>query len=359
MEKHEDNRVAVILAGGMGTRFWPLSTEEKPKQFLCLFEDDRTLLQKSYDRLSGLVPADRILVLTGSRFVHLVKEQLPEIPGENIIGEPVPRDTAAAVCLGSVLCKKRFGNPVILVVTADHLIEPAERFRKTVLSAMHSARQNGVMYVFGIKPTYPATGYGYLELGPKIEERDGIEHFDLLRFVEKPDFETAQRYVQTGRFLWNAGMFVWRTDTILAEIGEHIPAHLEIISETIKFYRTPQWPRVLENAFECLEAVSIDYAVMEKSRNIRCAGCTFSWSDVGGWNAMRAFLPRDAACNFFRGRVRNTESNENLVFCEDRNEAVMLVGVKDLVVVRAGDRTLVAHKDRTEEIKKLAQQSSI
>jgi mannose-1-phosphate guanylyltransferase len=354
MENTERDLVIVIMAGGMGTRFWPLSTEEKPKQFLSLF-DDRSLLQKSYDRVAGFVPDERILVLTNKRFVDLAREQLPKIPAENIIGEPMRRDTAAAVCLGAVMCEKRFGNPVMVILTADHLIEPPELFRQTLLSAIYSARQNSMMYTFGIKPTYPATGYGYLELGPKVEEGNGIEHFELLHFVEKPDIETAKRYVQSGRFRWNSGMFVWRTDTILREIRQYIPAHLEIISEAIKSYRTPRWQRALDKGFENLEPISIDYAVMEKSRNVRCASCTFSWSDVGGWNAIKAYLPRDEAGNYLRGRVKNMDSNGNLVFCQDKNETVILIGVRDLVVVRADGKTLITHKDRTEDIKKLLQ----
>jgi mannose-1-phosphate guanylyltransferase len=356
MKGNERDLAVVIMAGGAGTRFWPLSKEERPKQFLNLFDDNRSLLQKSYDRIAGLIPSDRILVLTNKIFANLVAEQLPEIPRKNIIGEPMRRDTAAAVCLGAVICKKRFGNPVIVTLTADHMIAPVELFRETLLSAVNPARQNNVLYTFGIQPTYPATGYGYLELGRKVNEDNGIDQFELLRFKEKPDLETAQHYVESGRFRWNSGMFVWRVDAILDEIRKYLPSHLEIISEAVKFYRTPQWPRVLEKAFECLETISIDYAVMEKSQGVRCVDCTFSWSDVGGWNAIKDYLPQDEAGNYHRGQVKNMDSERNLVFCEDRKEAVMLIGVRDLIVVRAGDKTLVTHKDRTEDIKSLVQE---
>jgi mannose-1-phosphate guanylyltransferase len=353
MGGHENNLVVVIMAGGVGTRFWPLSTEEKPKQFLSLFDDNRSLLQKSFDRIAGLVPKERVLVLTNERFVDLAADQLPEIPNENIIGEPMRRDTAAAVCLGALICKKRFGNPVMVILTADHIIEPPELFRETILSAVRFAGKGDVLYTLGIRPTHPSTGYGYLELGQEIEDDNGIVHYDLVRFVEKPDLETARRYLQSGRFLWNSGMFVWQTDSILREIRAYIPAHMEILSEAIKSYRTPQWSSALEKAFERIEPVSVDYAVMEKSRMVRCAGCTFSWSDVGGWNAVKNYLPRDEAGNYLRGAVRHVDSSGNLVFCEDKNETLMLVGVKDLVIVRAEGKTLVAHKDRIEEIKRL------
>ena len=208
----------------------------------------------------------------------------------------------------------------------------------------------------GIQPTYPATGYGYLELGRKIGEGTGIEHFELLSFKEKPDLETAKRYVKSGQYRWNSGMFVWKADAILKEIERHIFSHLETIRHAARYDRTPQWPEALERAFAALETISIDYAVMEKAQGVRCVDCTFSWSDVGGWNAMKDYIPGDEAGNHLRGRVKSMDSNGNLVFCEDSDEAVLLVGVKDLVVVRTEGRTLIAHKDRTEDVKKLIQE---
>jgi mannose-1-phosphate guanylyltransferase len=356
MEKKKRDLAVVIMAGGVGTRFWPLSTDKRPKQFLKLFNDNRSLLQKSYDRVSALVPDDHILVLTNKAFMDIAAEQLPEIPPENIIGEPMRRDTAAAVCLGAALCKERFGNPVIATVTADHVIAPIEQFRKTLLSAVDAAQQNDVLYTMGIQPTYPATGYGYLELGRKISKGTGIEHFELLNFKEKPDLETAERYVKSGRYRWNSGMFVWKTDAILKEIERHIFSHLEAICDAARYDCTPQWPEALEKAFAALETISIDYAVMEKAQGVRCVDCTFSWSDVGSWNAMKDYIPGDTAGNYLRGQVKSMDSNGNLVFCEDSDEAVLLVGVKDLVVVRTEGKTLVAHKDRTEDVKKLIQE---
>jgi mannose-1-phosphate guanylyltransferase len=230
--------VAVIMAGGTGTRFWPLSTSEKPKQFLKLF-DDRSLLQKSYDRIADLMPPERIMVLTNASFVSLVHEQLPMIPPDNIIGEPMKRDTAAAVCLGAALCRKRFGNPLMVVLTADHIIEPVNLFQKVLISAAKSARESQALYTLGIRPTFPALGYGYLELGEKIEAEDGIEHFQLGRVKEKPDGKTAASYVQSGKYLWNSGMFLWSSDTIIQEIETHLPEHWAAISEAVLHDRTP------------------------------------------------------------------------------------------------------------------------
>jgi len=346
--------VVVIMAGGVGTRFWPVSTEKTPKQFLNLF-DDRTLLQKSFDRVSNLVPPERILVLTNAAFVSIAKEQLPQIPIENIIGEPIRRDTAAAVGLAAVLCRIRFGNPVIVTLTADHLIEPVALFQKTLLSAARRAADNNALYTFGIEPTHPATGYGYLERGMQIANDDGIEHFQLMRFKEKPALEKAREYVESGRFYWNSGMFVWTADAILREIEIHLPNHARALSHAAAFDQTPQWDQALKEAFESLRAVSIDFGVMEKARNVCCVASRFSWSDVGGWLALKSYLPEDEAGNCCRGKTMTLDATDNLVFCEDPKETMVLIGVKDLVIVRAGSRTLITQKDRTEDLKKLVQ----
>jgi mannose-1-phosphate guanylyltransferase len=354
MNENELDLVVVIMAGGAGTRFWPLSTEERPKQFLDLF-GDRTLLQKSFDRVSSLVPPERILVLTNAAFVSIVKDQLPHVPVENIIGEPTRRDTAAAVALAAVLCRRRFGNPVIATLTADHLIEPVDLFQETLLSAARRAANDNALYTFGIEPTYPATGYGYLERGLQIADDDGIEHFHLVRFKEKPDLETARQYVESGRFYWNSGMFVWTADAILKEIETHLPNHAKALFDAVAFDKTPQWNHALNAAFESLDAVSIDFAVMEKAQNVCCVASKFSWRDVGGWLALRSCLPEDETGNYCRGKTLTLDATDNLVFCEDPEDTTVLIGVKDLVVVRAGPVTLITHKDRAEDLKKLVQ----
>lgn len=356
MTKDDKDMVVVIMAGGAGTRFWPVSTAEKPKQFLKLF-GDRSLLQKSYDRVAGFVSNQRILVLTNADFVELVREQLPEIPPENVLGEPFRRDTAAAVCLGAVLCRKRFGDPIVITLTADHMIEPVDLFQRTILSAVRQAGKGPVLYTLGIEPTFPATGYGYLELGQKLDEDDGIVHYRLKGFKEKPDIRTARDYVESGRFQWNSGMFVWKTKTILAEMERQLPQHLNAISEAVKFDGTPQWHDALKKAFEPLETVSIDYGVMEGASGVQCVGCTFSWSDVGGWLALEDYLERDRLKNAYRGKIFTLDASGNLIFCEDTDETVMLTAVKDLVIVRAGKRTLIAPKDRIEEIKDLVKKT--
>ncbi len=350
----ENNLVAVIMAGGAGTRFWPLSTFEKPKQFIKLL-GDRSLLQKSYDRLAGIVDPDRIMVLTNENYAGLVAEQLPEIPPQNIIGEPERKDTAAAVCLGTLIAIKRFENPVIVVLTADHLIEPVDIFQRTMLSAVKEACQNEALYTFGIKPKYPASGYGYLQVGEKITEHEGIEHFQLLSFREKPDRETARQYLESGRYLWNSGMFVWNADAILAEMKLNIPKHIEHLTRAVENLETAQWQVTLQREFGKLERISIDFAVMEKARDVRCVAGDFTWKDVGGWLAIQDFLTCDENGNYTKGYFHSLDARDNLVFCEQPQETIVMVGINDVVVVRAGTKTLVVHKDRLEDVKKIVE----
>jgi len=345
--------VAVIMAGGMGTRFWPLSTRQKPKQFIDLF-GGRSLLQMSFDRLKGLLPPERILVLTNAAHVALTREQLPELPEGHVIGEPVRRDTAAAAALAAVLVRRRFGDGIILTLTADHLIEPRELFQRNLISAAGQVAERDVFYTFGIKPAYPATAYGYLETGASVLDDGGIEHYELKQFREKPDAGTARTYFDSGRFLWNSGMFVWKAATILEEVRTWLPQHHEAISPLGAYDGSPGWQKALEAAFAAVPPISIDYGVMEKTaRPLRCVASLFSWTDVGGWPAMQALLPHDAQGNAFRGNLKTLDSSGNLVFCETADEAVTLIGVEDLVVVRAGNRTLVARKSDVDRLREL------
>lgn len=346
--------VAVIMAGGMGTRFWPLSTREKPKQFLRLF-DDRSLLQKSFDRLEGMIPPDRILVLTNAAFVPLVREQLPDVPGENVVGEPMRRDTAAAAALAAFLGAARFGDPVMVLLTADHLIGPTDLFQKTILSAVRAARERKILYTLGIRPTRPATGYGYIELGPATGVDDGIEHYRVSRFKEKPDGETARKYLESGNYLWNSGMFVWTAGAIREALETHLPEHCRVLSRAVRDFGTPRWEEALREAFGALTPISIDYGVMEKVNGAGCVRSEFSWNDVGGWLALRDYLARDEEGNCACGNLVCGDARGNLVYCENPGETVLLLGVDNLVVVRSGTRTLVVPKDRIEEIKDIVQ----
>jgi mannose-1-phosphate guanylyltransferase len=354
MTTPDTNLVAIIMAGGAGTRFWPLSTSDRPKQFLTLF-GSRSLLQQSYDRLLGLVPAERIIVLTNDALVDLTRAQLPDLPSENVIGEPCRRDTAAAVCLGALIAKRRFGERAILTVTADHLIEPLELFERTARSAVNQAVATQALYTFGIRPASAATSYGYLEIGDKTADDEGVAHHRVVRFREKPDLETAQAFVAGDRHLWNSGMFVWTAQAILEELTRHLPDHVARIGRAVESLGGADWRQRLSEAFQDLRRVSIDFGVMEKARDVRCVAAAFMWSDVGGWPAVAEHLPSDEHRNAKRCQLHLLDAHDNLVFCENPEETVILVGVSELIAVRAEGRTLIAHRSRAEDVKKVVE----
>ena len=347
-----ENLVAVIMAGGIGSRFWPASTPEHPKQFLKLF-GDRSLLQKSYDRIASLIPADRVLVLTQERFRGLVQSQLPDIPNENIIGEPIRRDTAAPVALSALWTHEKWGSKVLAILTSDHLIGPDADFQKALVAAGDAAMASDCLYTFGIPPNFPATGYGYLEMGDALQDKDGIAHFKLKRFVEKPDAATAQNYCDSGDYLWNSGMFVWRNDVILKEFETQLPDHLQYLQPACAGGQTLT-PENLLKAFEPLQSISVDFGIMENAQEVRCVKAPFSWSDVGGWRAMFDHMAADAEGNLTQQtKTFAHEASGNLVFSSQEGEEVGLLGVDNLVVVRSAGQTLIAHRDKVEDLKKL------
>jgi len=339
--------IPIIMAGGAGTRFWPVSTEERPKQFQTLV-GGRSLIQESFERLRAICPSERIMVLTHQKYVAEVARQLPEIPAANIVGEPERRDTAAAVALAALLGQHRFGDAVMLMLTADHWIQPLENFHQAVREMVAGAAHPGTIYTMGITPSYPATGYGYLKLGARIEDPAfALNHYHLDTFREKPDLATASAYLKDGGYLWNSGMFAWTFQTILDAFQQHLPGHLETLRPTLDGQVS------LAEAFPRLQKISVDFAILEKAADIRCVQPQFEWSDLGGWLALEPFLDSHPDKNLSRGQLNLLDSHNNLVFCEDDQERVALIGVDDLIVVRAGKTTLVLPRERSEDVKKL------
>jgi mannose-1-phosphate guanylyltransferase len=344
------NLVVAIMAGGSGTRFWPMSREERPKQFLNL-TGSRTMLQVTRDRLEGLVPPERILVLTNARFADLAREQLPELPSENVIGEPMARDTSGAVALAAALVEKKWPGAVLAILAADHTIETAARFQEVLLGTAEAATAEGGLYTFGIQPRNAATGYGYLEVGTKIGERRGAAVHKLAAFREKPDAATAESFLKSGKHLWNSGMFVWKTTDILAEIEKHLPAHHAAMKGAAAAWGTDKFDEALKAAFEPLPKVSIDFGVMEKAADVRCAVADFDWNDVGGWVALEQVLPQDAAGNWTQTDLLPLDATGNIVVSEQNGHKVVCIGVSDLIVVTTPNATLVCRKGDAERIK--------
>lgn len=336
---------ALILAGGSGKRFWPLSRRATPKQLLAI-AGKKPMIAETVERLRGLVPASRVHVLTNRATVVAMRKALPGVPEGQIIGEPDGRDTTAAIGLGAALVSKRDPDAVMVVLPADHVIRPAAAFRKSLAAAAAAAGKDGGLYVFGVKPTGPATGYGYIRRGARAGASKGVPVFNVERFVEKPDLDTAKKYVADGRFLWNAGIFCWRARDILAAIARYKPA----IGAALDKIRRGG-PAVLAREFPRIEKVSIDYAVMEKAPDVKVIEAAWGWDDVGSWASVGPYLPQDGAGNAALGDFLAVDSTDCTVLTD--GHLVAAVGVEGLVIVRTKDATLVCRRDRAQDVKKL------
>jgi mannose-1-phosphate guanylyltransferase len=336
--------VAVIMAGGQGQRFWPLSTAEKPKQFLDLEQCGRSLLQSTFDRLLPLTGGpERILIATGERYAALVKEQLPELPLDNLLIEPVGRDSAPAIALASLTVQERFGDAITGFFPSDHRIGDPAAFNATIRQTIGVARDGNGLVTIGISPTRPATGYGYIEQG----DATGNSGFKVARFVEKPTLAKAEDYLASGRYLWNAGIFVWRSSVISQELARHAP---ELFSPLQEAVRNNQ----VDTVFPTLPKISIDYALMEKTDRAFVVPGSFDWDDIGDWVALERHLKAsDGETNTVVGRHVGIETSGNIIYTENPDDIIITLGVEDLVVVKRGNTILLVRKDRVQDIKSL------
>ncbi|MCZ6596929.1 MAG: mannose-1-phosphate guanylyltransferase [Planctomycetota bacterium] len=351
MSREEDMEIyAVIMAGGSGTRFWPASRANRPKQFLPI-AGEQPLITQTWARLEGLVPADRILVVTAEGMQDLVRECLPDLVEENLVVEPVARNTAACVALAAFEIERRNPEAVQLVLAADHVIEPAESFRRTLLAAAQQATLGGYLVTLGIRPDSAATGYGYIRSGEEINKIDGIPVLEVERFVEKPDRATAESFVKSGRFYWNSGIFVWRTASILEAFRAYQP---EIHSGLAGANDVETLARV----YSKLPAVQIDRAIMERTDNALMLPIDYHWSDVGSWAALTSVIEPDSDGNFAalaEGARLVAEGAKGCITYAEGDQIIALVGVQDLIVVHAGNATLICPRDRAQEVKLLVE----
>jgi len=347
----------VIMAGGSGTRLWPISRADRPKQLLPVV-GGRSLLQLSYDRLLGLLPPERIFVCTAAAHAQAVLENLPKMPKENLLGEPMGRDTANAIGFSAAILHKRDPDAVCAVVTADHVIEPVEQFQKSLKSAFQViAERPKSLVTFGIVPTYGHTGLGYIHRGEALSV-DGA--FQVLGFHEKPDKALADRFVESGRYYWNSGMFVWRCDTALEEIAIHLPGSYKGLTQIANAWGTPQQEAVLKDVYPRLPKISIDYAVMEPASqqkgkaSVVVVEMPVDWTDVGSWPALAEILPVDEHNNAVQCKTcLFLDSDDNVIFSESADHLISLIGVSDMIVVQTRDATLICPKDEAQRVKEL------
>jgi mannose-1-phosphate guanylyltransferase len=313
------------------------------------------MLQQTVARIEPLVPRDRILIVTGADQADATRAQLPDLPAESVIAEPAPRDTAPCVALAAGIVEKRDSQATMIVMPADHVIEPPEAFRATVSAAASVVDSDpSALVTFGIKPTHPETGYGYIERGPLLEIRGGIPAHRVIQFREKPDKATAEQFLADGNFAWNAGIFVWRARTILDELMKHRPGLANALAPIIASLGTKAQAETLAQLFPSLERVPIDKAVMEHAPNVRVLEVPYIWNDVGDWRALATLLKRDSAGNALQGDVVARDTTNSIIISDDGG-LVATLGVDDLVIVHSGKATLVARKDQLDKLKSLVE----
>lgn len=351
----------VIMAGGSGTRLWPLSRKSMPKQLLPVVKG-KSLLQLSYERLRGMLPAERIFVCTAAVHRDAVLANLPELPKENLLGEPVARDTANAVGFPAGVLLARDKDAVMAIVTADHVIEPIADFQKAIRTAFDVVKEHPESLVtFGIVPTHGHTGLGYIQRGEPLALADGTKGaYRVQAFKEKPDKPTADRYVESGRYYWNSGMFVWRCDTVFNELKAHLPTAHAGLQRVANAWNTPQRDAVLNEVYPTLPKISVDYAIMEPASQgkgkakVVTVEMPVQWLDVGSWPALAETLHVDAHDNAVECKTcLFIDSDNNIIVSDDPDHLVSTIGVSDMIIVHTKDITMVCPKTEAQRVKDL------
>jgi mannose-1-phosphate guanylyltransferase len=345
---------ALIMAGGTGTRLWPLSRHAHPKQTLKLI-GERSMFQQAVDRLEPLFEMEQIQIVTREEHVALLSGQVPELPGENFIIEPVGRGTAPAIGLAAVHLQHRDPDAVMVVLTADHHIAKTQHFRDVLAAAEQLALQ-GHLVTLGITPTFPSTGYGYIMQGKALEEVNGFVSYQVELFTEKPDQSTANDMFKCGCFSWNSGMFVWRADRVLQEFKHQMPAFYGKLCEIEQAIDTPQYQEVLERLWLEEKKQTIDYGVMEHARNVVVLPVDIGWTDVGSWGSLPDLLPADDNGNTVVGRYLGIDTNDTLIFNTNGDRMIAAIGVEGLVIVATPDALLVCSKDREQDVRAIVKQ---
>lgn len=353
------DRFVIIMAGGRGERFWPLSREKTPKQLLAIL-GKKSFLQEAVERVLPLVPAKNIFIITNEVQAPTVRKQLPKLPKENVVAEPVGRDTCAAVTLGAALVGARSTTGVMAVLPADHVIPDAKKFQQILSDAFDVAAQGQAIVTIGIKPTEPATGYGYIQTGNELPKVPGVKtkttFYKAERFVEKPNFETALEYVNSGQYRWNAGMFVWSFITITNGLQAHQPEMFAACQRWFKVAANPaKLAKVLAKEYPEVKKVSIDYALMEKAQNVIVADGAFEWDDLGAWPAIARHIKQDAEGNAAVADFIHVDAARNIIYdARTKNRTpIAVVGLRDSILVQTDDAVLLAHKSQAQKIKEM------
>lgn len=339
------------MAGGRGERFWPRSRKNLPKQFLDLAGNGKTMIQMTVERISSVVEDEDIYIATNEEYKKYVLEQLPKIPEENIICEPIGRNTAPCVGLGAACIQKKYDDAVMVVLPSDHLVQFTDIFVGILQDACAVAESGENLVTIGITPEYPETGYGYIKFNGGKKEGNA---FAVEKFVEKPDLNTARMYVDSKQYLWNSGMFVWKVSTILNNIENYLPDMMKKLAILAESYRTEEFQQTLQEVYPQLESISIDYGVMEKAKELYTIPGAFGWDDVGSWLAVERLKSKDEKGNVIRGNMLAINCQKCIL--EGADKLIAVVGAQNLIVVDTEDATLVCDKEHTGEIRAVLEQ---
>ena len=341
---------ALIMAGGKGTRFWPLSTEDNPKQFLNLIGKE-SMIQMTVSRLKELIPMERIFVVTDQKYEQLVNEHLPALPAENIIIEPIGMNTAPCIALSAMLIEKKFPNATLAVLPSDHLIEDEELFRKTLDAANLFVEINpNAIVTLGMSVTRPEVGYGYIKYQQKLESIYELDIHQVERFVEKPDVETSTQYMNEGNYLWNGGMFIWKGQNVINLTKNHLPNTFEILQEIVQS-KQEIFKQVLFKKYPLVDSISVDYGIMEKANEICVIPSNFGWDDIGSWLSLERYRETDEHDNILDGRIKALNSKGNIIVT--KTKPMVLCGVENLILVETDDVVMVMKKDDVGKINEL------
>lgn len=344
------NYYAVIMAGGIGSRFWPVSTQDFPKQFHDMLGTGQTLLQKTFSRLNKIIPSENIYILTNERYLEVTLNQLPEITANQVVLEPAMRNTAPCILLSALKIQKKNPDALMLVAPSDHWIEDETAYSKDVQTCFDTAQKNGVLMTLGIAPTFPNTGYGYIE-SDKNEDSQGIEK--VKQFREKPDYETAKQFLASGNFMWNAGIFIWSAKSIVSSFEKYLPEMNSLFSKGISALNTFEEKDFIEENYPKAENISIDYGILERADNVFLKRATFDWNDLGTWGALYDKLSKDDNKNtVVNADTVLKDSKNNMIFTTSK-KLVVLDGVENYIVVDKEDVLLVFPMEKEQEIKAL------
>jgi len=339
---------ALIMAGGRGERFWPKSRKSLPKQFLSLTSDGKTMIQLTVERILPLVAIEDVFIATNESYRALVQQQLPDLPAQNIICEPVGRNTAPCIGLGAMHILKKYEDALMLVLPSDHLIKQKTLFRRTLQNALQVAEENSNLVTIGITPDYPETGYGYIRFNEEISLGQA---YKAAKFVEKPDLETAKMYFESGQYLWNSGMFVWKVSSILNKMAQLMPETYQALENISHAFGTEAEERVLQDEFFRMRSMSVDYGILEHAEDIYTVPGSFGWDDVGSWLAMERINPTNEFGNVMHGNLITVDTKNCIL--QGGEKLIATVGVQNLIVVDTPDAILICQKENAEDIKKV------